>query len=223
MNRCKLALGNNRFVQVVEWKGELRVDLRQWENNYPSKKGVSLNLMQYKNLLAALDLTITPAFTNDQKELQFKAAKNGSHHLGANVFVSARQDNPCVDIDNIGNLQTTQPSYQPREDSAYDPRNSRRFRVTSRTLRSSYQNWKTWFPATCATTTPISLEWWAVKTVTRTNFTSGELHLHFFFHLLRCKNCITDVFILILATCYKWTGKCSQRRRFFCFKNVVIV
>lgn len=54
--------------------------------------------MQYKNLLAALDLTITPAFTNDQKELQFKAAKNGSHHLGANVFVSARQDNPCVDI-----------------------------------------------------------------------------------------------------------------------------
>lgn len=95
MNRWKLALGNNRFVQVVEWKGELRVDLRQWENNYPSKKGVSLNLMQYKNLLAALDLTITPAFTNDQKELQFKAAKNGSHHLGANVFVSARQDNPC--------------------------------------------------------------------------------------------------------------------------------
>lgn len=134
-------------------RGELRVDLRQWENNYPSKKGVSLNLMQYKNLLAALDLTITPAFTNDQKELQFKAAKNGSHHLGANVFVSARQDNPCVD-----NRQYWKPS------------NYTTIVPTKRGLCLRPTEFKA-----------LSLEWWAVKTVTRTNFTSGELNLHFFF------------------------------------------
>ena len=45
MSRCKLDLGNNRYVQVVKWKGELRVDLREWNDDKPTKKGISLTLM----------------------------------------------------------------------------------------------------------------------------------------------------------------------------------
>ena len=87
--RCKLSLGNGRYVQVTEWKGELRVDIREWDNDLPTKKGISLNLMQYKNLLAGIETFIDPAITEN---------KNESFHLGANVFVKVRKNNPCVDI-----------------------------------------------------------------------------------------------------------------------------
>jgi hypothetical protein len=30
--RYILSLGNERFVEIVEWKGELGVDIRQWEH-----------------------------------------------------------------------------------------------------------------------------------------------------------------------------------------------
>ena len=87
--RCKLSIGNERFIQVIEWHGELRVDLREWQHNYPTKKGISLNLVQYKNLLAGLDISINPALTENKDDL---------FHLGANVFVKAKEDNPCMDI-----------------------------------------------------------------------------------------------------------------------------
>ena len=73
--RCKLSLGNGRYVQVTEWKGELRVDIREWNNDLPTKKGIGLNLMQYKNLLAGIETFIDPAITEN---------KNESFHLGAN-------------------------------------------------------------------------------------------------------------------------------------------
>ena len=31
MSRCRMSLGNDRYVEVKEWKGELRVDLREWK------------------------------------------------------------------------------------------------------------------------------------------------------------------------------------------------
>ena len=80
--RCKLSLGNGRYVQVTEWKSELRVDIREWDNDLPTKKGISLNLMQYKNLLAGIETFIDPAITEN---------KNESFHLGANVFVKVRK------------------------------------------------------------------------------------------------------------------------------------
>ena len=36
--RCKLSLGNGRYVQVTEWKGELRVDIREWDKDLPTKR-----------------------------------------------------------------------------------------------------------------------------------------------------------------------------------------
>lgn len=206
MNRCKLALGNNRFVQVVEWKGELRVDLRQWENNYPSKKGVSLNLMQYKNLLAALDLTITPAFTNDQKELQFKAAKNGSHHLGANVFVSARQDNPCVDIRQYwkpSNYTTIVPT---KRGLCLRPTEFKALQSYISDIEKLLPELKDVIPCYMRDDHSNQLGMMSCKNCNPNEFYKWWITFTFFFPLLRCKNCITDVFILILATCYKWTG-----------------
>lgn len=54
MSRGKFALGNDRYVQVLEWRGEVKVDFREWESKNdsltPTKKGIRLGLMQYKNI-----------------------------------------------------------------------------------------------------------------------------------------------------------------------------
>ena len=44
MSRCRMSLGNDRYVEVKEWKGELRVDLREWKDDKPTKKRNQLNL-----------------------------------------------------------------------------------------------------------------------------------------------------------------------------------
>ena len=41
MSRCRMSLGNDRYVEVKEWKGEVRVDLREWKDDKPTKKGIS--------------------------------------------------------------------------------------------------------------------------------------------------------------------------------------
>ena len=45
--RCRFSLGNDQYVLVNEWKGELRGDLREWKDDKPTKKGISL--LQWKN------------------------------------------------------------------------------------------------------------------------------------------------------------------------------
>ena len=49
MIREKFSLGNERYVQVNEWRGELRVDIRELKDDKPTKKGISLTLMRWKN------------------------------------------------------------------------------------------------------------------------------------------------------------------------------
>ena len=86
--RCKLALGNDRYVQVNEWKGELRVDIREWQDDKPTKKGISLTLMRWKNLI-------------DQLEYVDKALQDKHSywcHLGGNVYNNIGEGNVCVDI-----------------------------------------------------------------------------------------------------------------------------
>ena len=55
MSRCRFSLGNDRFIKVTEWKGELRVDLREWKDDKPTKKGISLTLMRWKNWVDYLE------------------------------------------------------------------------------------------------------------------------------------------------------------------------
>ena len=86
--RCKLALGNDRFMQVNEWKGELRVDVREWQDDKPTKKGISLTLMRWKNLVDQLDYACNA--------LQDK--QSYWCHLGGNVYCNIAEKSVCVDI-----------------------------------------------------------------------------------------------------------------------------
>ena len=45
----QISLGNDRYIEVTECKSELPVDLREWKDDKPTKKGISLTLMQWKN------------------------------------------------------------------------------------------------------------------------------------------------------------------------------
>ena len=84
--RCKLALENDRYVQVSQWQGEWRVDIREWKNNEPTKKGISLTLMSWKNLI-------------NQLEYLDKALENREYyqsHLGGNVY--CKLYSVCVDL-----------------------------------------------------------------------------------------------------------------------------
>lgn len=84
--RCKLDLGNDRYVQVSEWKEELRVDLREWNGNVPTKKGISLTLMRYKNFVEVTE-TVDKALLDKESY---------ERHLGGNVYCTVKGS--CVDI-----------------------------------------------------------------------------------------------------------------------------
>lgn len=85
-------LSNGRYVKVSEWQKEPRVDLRQHEvcndKEIPTKKGISLKLVQFKTLLAAMDSVQDVIRQN----------KEQSCHLGYNVYIHVKENNPCVDI-----------------------------------------------------------------------------------------------------------------------------
>ncbi|XP_053388402.1 uncharacterized protein LOC123540135 [Mercenaria mercenaria] len=87
-SRCYFALGNDRYVQVNEWKGEMRVDIREWQGDKPTKKGISLTLMRWKNFVDQL--------TYADKVLQDK--QSYWSHLGGNVYCNITENSVCVDI-----------------------------------------------------------------------------------------------------------------------------
>ena len=88
MSRCKLSLGSDRYIEVKEWKGELRVDLREWKDDKLTKKGISLTLMRWKNWVEHLEY-------DDQVRAE---KKNYTSHLGGNVYCTVTEGSPCMDI-----------------------------------------------------------------------------------------------------------------------------
>ena len=50
--RLQRDLSQNKKVTVSTWNGEVRVDIRTWEDNFPNKKGLSLTLPRWKTLLS---------------------------------------------------------------------------------------------------------------------------------------------------------------------------
>ena len=53
----KRALGGNRYLELKEWNGSKRVDLRFWKDStVPTKEGVSLHLDQWKTLCNMSDV-----------------------------------------------------------------------------------------------------------------------------------------------------------------------
>ncbi len=86
--RCDIHIGNGRYVRVQEWKGDLRVDIREWDKKIPTKKGVSLPLGRWKHFVESVE-TIDDALNT--KYLEFY-----NNHLGGNVYCTV--EGVCVDI-----------------------------------------------------------------------------------------------------------------------------
>lgn len=89
--RLSVNLENGRYANVQTWKNEPRLDLREWEMRdklVRTKKGISLRLHQIKVLSDRMEFIEEALRQNEEKKF----------HLGTNVFVSLRKDNPCVDI-----------------------------------------------------------------------------------------------------------------------------
>ncbi|XP_061190339.1 uncharacterized protein LOC133198229 [Saccostrea echinata] len=90
--RCSVALENGRYAKVTLWQNEVRLDMREYivgeKKIIPTKKGISLKLHHIKTL------------SNFMDSIQDTLKKNGEMkwHLGYNVYVSVKEDNPCVDI-----------------------------------------------------------------------------------------------------------------------------
>lgn len=46
-DQCNIEIGNSRYVQTTEWKGEARIDIREWElregRKFPTKKGMDIS------------------------------------------------------------------------------------------------------------------------------------------------------------------------------------
>ena len=82
------SLGNGRSIRVCEWKGEKRVDLREWSDDKPTKKGISLTLLRWKSFLDFMSEVDKALKSDDAYRL----------HLGGNVYCTVKENNPCVDI-----------------------------------------------------------------------------------------------------------------------------
>ena len=64
------------------------MDLRQWADNKPTKKGISLPLVRWKQLVDSSEY-IDEALKKD---------KPFQSHLGGNLYCSVRENYPCMDI-----------------------------------------------------------------------------------------------------------------------------
>ena len=83
-----LAIDVDLVSGVNEWRGELRVDIREWRDDKPMRKGVSLTLMRWKNWVNQLELA--------EKALHEK--KSYSNHIRGNVYCTVAEYSVCVDI-----------------------------------------------------------------------------------------------------------------------------
>ena len=84
--RCRFSLGNDRYVEVNEWKGELCVDIREWKEDKPTKKGISLSLMRWKNWVNQLEYT----------DAALQEKKSYRHHIEGNVYCNVAENGVCV-------------------------------------------------------------------------------------------------------------------------------
>lgn len=100
-------LGRKRFLQVKNWKGELRVDIREWDDTFPTKKGVSLIPIRWASLTCCQD-NIDEALSLVKKTGTVKY----EFHIGHNFYVTVSSPWQCVDIrerflDGEGKLRST--------------------------------------------------------------------------------------------------------------------
>ena len=94
--RFQKDLSWNKRVKVQVWKGEPRIDIRCYEDNfaYPLKKGVSLTLQRFKMLQFNKELLSEALEMSEKPEL----ANRVSYHLGGGVRASVTPQWTYVDI-----------------------------------------------------------------------------------------------------------------------------
>jgi hypothetical protein len=87
-DRCKLDLGNKRFVRACEWKCEIRIDIREYQNGFPTKKGISLPMGRWK------------IWAESTENIDEALSKGSAYclHLGGNIYCKVAENNVCVDI-----------------------------------------------------------------------------------------------------------------------------
>ena len=90
----KRALGGNIYLELTEWNGFKRVDLRFWKDaTVPTKEGVSLHLDQWKalcNMSDVIDDLLTRVIEKEPEEWRY--------HIGNDVFVTIKAPFPFVHI-----------------------------------------------------------------------------------------------------------------------------
>jgi hypothetical protein len=90
----KRALGGNRYLELKEWNGSKRVDLRFCKDGtVPTKEGVSLHLDQWKalcNMSDVIDNLLTRVIEKEPVEWRY--------HIGDDVFVTIKAPFPFVHI-----------------------------------------------------------------------------------------------------------------------------
>jgi len=86
-------LGQDACVEVTEWRGETRVDIRQYQGGYRTKKGVSLTPSRFRLLVQSLR-----RITDTLEEIIGGGASEYEYHLGGNVWVYAKAPYQAVQI-----------------------------------------------------------------------------------------------------------------------------
>ena len=93
----KRALGGNIYLELTEWNGSKRVDLRFWKyDTVPTKEGVSLQLDQWKalcNMSDVRDDLLTRVIEKEPVEWRY--------HIGDDVFVTIKAPFPFVQISTL--------------------------------------------------------------------------------------------------------------------------
>ena len=75
-------------MEVSQWRDELWIDLRKWRDGKPTKKGISLTLMRWRNCI-------------NQLEYMDRALDNKTsyeYHIDGNVYYTIAGNGVIVDI-----------------------------------------------------------------------------------------------------------------------------
>ena len=91
---ARFELGNDRFVVINKFRGEVQIHFRQYEKNdrggyYPTKQGVYLTPARFATLLH---------FLNEIKNNAETMKEEFRYHLGGGTFVTGNTDYPLVHI-----------------------------------------------------------------------------------------------------------------------------
>ena len=147
--QCSLELGNQRYIEVCSLNnGEHRIDLREFKQTekykFPTKRGISLSLELFKSLALATDMVDTAMNKNEVL----------NYHIGGNIFLTVRSDNPCVNIRKYWKPENEENLVPTKKGICLRPAEY----VNLKSHVSKFPNLKPSFPVSCVMIIKTSLE-----------------------------------------------------------------